>query len=121
MRIITIVLWTGFIGEPTIDFYRYRPPLQPAASKWSVDLPETEEAIQEELHKQEALLFHLHQELSSHNHSAVSNFAEKEDRVWEVQRNVTQLKRKVSPTIQLIFCLGVASAKCPASSRSGSM
>ena len=74
---------------------RYRPPLQPAASKWSVDLPETEEGIQEELHKQESLLFQLHQELSSHHHASAHNSSEKEDRLWEVQRNVTQLKRKV--------------------------
>ncbi|KAF6035616.1 hypothetical protein EB796_006079 [Bugula neritina] len=70
----------------------YRPPLATAASKWSVDMPETAEAIEEELHKQESLLNKLHQELS-HSHSLKNS--EKEDRVWEVQRAVTQLKRKL--------------------------
>jgi len=65
---------------------RYRPPLATAASKWSVDMPETAEAIEEELHKQESLLNKLHQELS-HSHSLKNS--EKEDRVWEVQRAVT--------------------------------
>jgi len=44
----------------------YVPTLQPAASKWSVDMPETEEAISDELHRQEAQLAQLHQELARH-------------------------------------------------------
>ncbi|XP_067943036.1 ralA-binding protein 1-like [Watersipora subatra] len=78
-----------------VTITRYRPPLQPAASKWSVDLPEDVSAVEGELYKQEALLNILHNELHGERLSASTRNAEKEELVWEVQRNVTQLKRKL--------------------------
>lgn len=69
---------------------RYVPPLKPATSKWSLELPDNPSAIQEELDKQESLLNQLHEELA-----AGTGDPEKEEQIWEVQRVVTQLKRKI--------------------------
>lgn len=49
--------------------------------------------MEEELQKQESLLNALHAEIN-----AGSTDQEKEELLWEVQRIVTQLKRKVGPT-----------------------
>jgi len=68
---------------------RYVPPLKPVSSRWSLELPDSPPAIEEELRKQESLLNHLHEELMK-----VKDLA-KEEQLWEVQRVVTQLKRKV--------------------------
>ena len=68
---------------------RYVPPLKPATSRWALDLPECPSAIEEELKKQESLLNHMHEELMRVNDHR------KEEELWEVQRIVTQLKRKV--------------------------
>ena len=68
---------------------RYIPPLKPATSKWSLELPDNPVAIQEELSKQESLLNQLHEELAG------KADPEKEEQIWEVQRVCTQLKRKV--------------------------
>ena len=70
---------------------RYVPPLRPVSSRWSLELPESPTAIEEELHKQESLLNQLHEDVRK-----VKNAADKEEQLWEVQRVVTQLKRKVS-------------------------
>lgn len=69
---------------------RYVPPLKPATSRWSLELPDNPAAIQEELSKQESLLNQLHEELA-----AGTGDPEKEEQIWEVQRVCTQLKRKV--------------------------
>ncbi|ESO12140.1 hypothetical protein HELRODRAFT_62288 [Helobdella robusta] len=68
---------------------KYVPPLKPATSRWTLELPECSSAIEEELKKQESLLNHLHEDLMK-----VKNI-KKEEELWEVQRVVTQLKRKV--------------------------
>merc|ERR1712130_106777 len=68
---------------------RYVPPLKPATSKWSLELPESPSAIEEELHKQESLLNQLHEDLMK------GKDEHKEEQLWEVQRVVTQLKRKL--------------------------
>ena len=75
-------------------FGRYVPPLRPVSSRWSLELPDSPSAIQEELIKQESLLDQLHTELQQVKDT------EKEERLWEVQRVVTQLKRKVCITAQ---------------------
>ena len=72
------------------SFDRYIPPLKPVSSRWSLELPDSPPAIEEELRKQESLLNHLHEELMK-----VKDLA-KEEQLWEVQRVVTQLKRKVN-------------------------
>lgn len=69
---------------------RYVPPLKPATSRWSLELPDNPAAIQEELSKQESLLNQLHEELA-----AGTGDHEKEEQIWEVQRVCTQLKRKI--------------------------
>ena len=69
---------------------RYVPPLKPVSSRWSLELPDSPPAIEEELRKQESLLNHLHEELMK-----VKDLA-KEEQLWEVQRVVTQLNRKVN-------------------------
>ncbi|XP_053386919.1 ralA-binding protein 1-like isoform X2 [Mercenaria mercenaria] len=69
---------------------RYVPPLKPATSRWSLELPDNPAAIQEELSKQESLLNQLHEELA-----AGTGDPEKEEQIWEVQRVCTQLKRKI--------------------------
>ena len=73
----------------SVLFSRYIPPLKPATSKWSLELPDNPVAIQEELSKQESLLNQLHEELAG------KADPEKEEQIWEVQRVCTQLKRKV--------------------------
>ena len=74
---------------PPLAPYRYVPPLQPVTSLWSLELPDTPAGLEDELRKQESLLNQLHQQV------ARGNDAKKEDRLWEVQRVVTQLNRKV--------------------------
>jgi len=55
-----------------------------------LELPDNPSQLEEELAKQESLLNALHEELNS----GVKD-PEKEEQLWEVQRVVTQLKRKV--------------------------
>ncbi|XP_052802767.1 ralA-binding protein 1-like isoform X2 [Mya arenaria] len=69
---------------------RYVPPLKPATSRWSLELPDNPQALAEELSKQESLLDQLHAELA-----AGTGDPEKEEQIWEVQRVCTQLKRKI--------------------------
>ncbi|XP_052236244.1 ralA-binding protein 1-like isoform X1 [Dreissena polymorpha] len=69
---------------------RYVPPLKPATSRWSLELPDQPGPLEEELNKQESLLAQLHAELASGTAST-----EKEEQIWEVQRICTQLKRKI--------------------------
>ncbi|KAL3887084.1 hypothetical protein ACJMK2_027040 [Sinanodonta woodiana] len=69
---------------------KYVPPLKPATSKWSLELPDNTTALEEELAKQESLLNQLHQELNAGTEDPI-----KAEQLWEVQRVVTQLKRKI--------------------------
>ena len=77
-------------SEVFFFYFRYKPPIRPAHSKWSLELPDSPAQLEEELLKQESLLNNLHEELRS----GISD-QEKEEQLWEVQRVVTQLKRKV--------------------------
>ncbi|XP_059179463.1 ralA-binding protein 1-like [Physella acuta] len=69
---------------------KYIPPLKPAHSKWSLELPDNPSALEEELAKQESLLNQLHAEVNSGRDDP-----DTVDQLWEVQRVVTQLKRKI--------------------------
>lgn len=69
---------------------KYVPPLKPAHSKWTLELPDNPSALEEELAKQESLLNQLHADLNSGRKDPVI-----EEQLWEVQRVVTQLKRKI--------------------------
>lgn len=60
------------------------------SSRQSLDLPETPAAIEEELSHQEQVLNEIHAELN-----AGLRDPQKEEQLWEVQRVVTQLKRKL--------------------------
>ncbi|RUS78298.1 hypothetical protein EGW08_013933 [Elysia chlorotica] len=73
-----------------VQLRRYVPPLKPAHSKWCLDLPDNLTALEEELAKQESLLNQLHAELHSGKEDP-----ETSEQLWEVQRVVTQLKRKI--------------------------
>ncbi|XP_069102982.1 ralA-binding protein 1-like isoform X1 [Argopecten irradians] len=72
-----------------VQLKRYKPPLRPTTSKWSLELPDNPAGLEEELAKQESLLNALHQEVSG------VKDADKEEQLWEVQRVVTELKRKI--------------------------
>ncbi|KAL8580758.1 hypothetical protein ACOMHN_018430 [Nucella lapillus] len=69
---------------------KYVPPLKPATSRWSLELPDNTVALEEELAKQESLLNQLHGHLNAGRADPRT-----EDQLWEVQRVVTQLKRKI--------------------------
>jgi len=71
---------------PDCKLTKYVPPL----SCGSPSLPETREAILEELRKQESLLGQLHAEMQQGLCSRT-----REEQLWEVQRIITQLKRKL--------------------------
>ncbi|XP_018802653.1 PREDICTED: ralA-binding protein 1 isoform X1 [Bactrocera latifrons] len=69
-----------------VSLIKYVPPITPSSPK----LPETAEDIQIELRKQESLLTQIHAEM---NAGFVSK--KREEQLWEVQRIITQLKRKL--------------------------
>ncbi|KAI5746609.1 hypothetical protein M8J77_005441 [Diaphorina citri] len=71
---------------PHVELKKYVPPL----TCTSPALPDTTPAIQEELKKQDSLLSQLHAEM---NAGFVSK--QREEQLWEVQRMITQLKRKL--------------------------
>lgn len=70
---------------PDINLNKYIPPLPSG----SVNLPDTIETISVELAKQESLLLEIHMQMNA-------GFVTKsrEEQLWEVQRLITQLKRK---------------------------
>ncbi len=82
--------YTCTLCHSCLMYDRYVPPLRPVTSRWSLELPDSPSAIEEELHKQESLLTQLHEDLMRVEDT------QKEDHLWEVQRVVTQLKRKVN-------------------------
>ncbi|XP_046585343.1 LOW QUALITY PROTEIN: ralA-binding protein 1-like [Haliotis rubra] len=89
-RVLNILFtYAGQLFADTI-VKRYVPPLKPATSRWSLELPDNPAALEEELAKQESLLNELHRELNA----GVTD-SDKEEQLWEVQRVVTQLKRKI--------------------------
>ena len=77
------------------QFKKYVPPITSS----SVNLPETETGIEEEIRKQESLLADLHLQISS---GAASK--KTEEQIWEQQRIVTQLKRKLRTAIKKGMC-----------------
>ncbi|XP_014484927.1 PREDICTED: ralA-binding protein 1 isoform X2 [Dinoponera quadriceps] len=70
---------------PNVQLTKYVPPL----SSGSTSLPDTVEGIAAELSKQESLLSQIHMQMNA-------GFVTKsrEEQLWEVQRMITQLKRK---------------------------
>ena len=74
------------------------PPLKPATSRWSLELPDNTGALEEELAKQESLLNQLHARLNAGRADPLT-----EEQLWEVQRVVTQLKRKVGHQYSVCF------------------
>ncbi|XP_044256769.1 ralA-binding protein 1 isoform X2 [Tribolium madens] len=70
---------------PTIKVERYIPPLESGAK-----LPDDPQEIETELKKQESLLTQIHKEM---NVCCISK--QREELLWEVQRIITQLKRKL--------------------------
>ncbi|CAH1789683.1 unnamed protein product [Owenia fusiformis] len=82
----------SFVNElfPGVEIKRNVPPLKPASSRWSLELPESPEAIEDEIKKQESLLNTLHADLG-----AGMSDPHKEEQLWEVQRVLTGLKRKL--------------------------
>ncbi|KYM82657.1 RalA-binding protein 1 [Atta colombica] len=70
---------------PNIQLIKYIPPL----SSGSTNLPDSVEGIAAELSKQESLLSQIHMQMNA-------GFVTKsrEEQLWEVQRMITQLKRK---------------------------
>lgn len=70
---------------PTIKIERYIPPLESGAK-----LPDDPQEIEIELKKQESLLTQIHKEM---NVCCISK--QREELLWEVQRIITQLKRKL--------------------------
>nr|CAD7569079.1 unnamed protein product [Timema californicum] len=85
-RLLTTLL--GHCQElfPDVIIIKYVPPL----SAGSPSLPDNPAGISEELKKQESLLNQIHQEM---NAGFVSK--SREELLWEVQRIITQLKRKL--------------------------
>ncbi|KOX72761.1 RalA-binding protein 1 [Melipona quadrifasciata] len=70
---------------PNVQLTKYVPPL----SSGSINLPDSVESIAAELSKQESLLSQIHMQMNA-------GFVTKsrEEQLWEVQRMITQLKRK---------------------------
>ncbi|XP_031370822.1 ralA-binding protein 1 [Apis dorsata] len=70
---------------PNVKLTKYVPPL----SSGSINLPDSVESIAAELSKQESLLSQIHMQM---NAGFVTKL--REEQLWEVQRMITQLKRK---------------------------
>ncbi|XP_061191095.1 ralA-binding protein 1-like [Saccostrea echinata] len=89
-RVLNVLFQSSSKLFSDIEIKKYKPPIKPTTSRWSLELPESLAPMQEELQKQESLLNALHAEIN-----AGSTDQEKEEQLWEVQRIVTQLKRKI--------------------------
>nr|XP_036233141.1 ralA-binding protein 1 isoform X2 [Bactrocera oleae] len=83
--LVTFLSHSGILFT-NVSLIKYVPPITPSSPK----LPETAEDIQIELCKQESLLTQIHAEM---NAGFVSK--KREEQLWEVQRIITQLKRKL--------------------------
>ncbi|XP_046813525.1 ralA-binding protein 1 [Vespa crabro] len=84
-RLLSALLFHCKALFPDVQLKKYIPPL----SSGSTNLPETVESIAAELAKQESLLSQIHMQM---NAGFVTK--SKEEELWEVQRMITQLKRK---------------------------
>ncbi|XP_048748705.1 ralA-binding protein 1-like isoform X2 [Ostrea edulis] len=89
-RVLNVLFQTSSKLFSDVEIKKYKPPIKPTTSRWSLELPESLAQMQEELQKQESLLNALHAEIN-----AGSTDQDKEEQLWEVQRIVTQLKRKI--------------------------
>ncbi|XP_048590061.1 ralA-binding protein 1 isoform X1 [Nematostella vectensis] len=77
---------------PNTQLTSYNGPLTFRLEEDEADLPSSPDAIATALAKQEAILANLHKEL---NASKDDNSEGQDELLWEVQRKVTQLKRKL--------------------------
>ncbi|XP_014667813.1 PREDICTED: ralA-binding protein 1-A-like [Priapulus caudatus] len=89
------VLNMFFIHHATLfkgtQIKKYIPALKPGTStRLSLELPDNPACIEEEIQRQEGILNQLHAEINAGNTSK-----QKEELLWEIQRIVTQLKRKL--------------------------
>ncbi|XP_015187450.1 PREDICTED: ralA-binding protein 1 [Polistes dominula] len=84
-RLLSALLFHCKALFPDVQLKKYIPPL----ASGSTNLPETVESIAAELIKQESLLSQIHMQM---NAGFVTK--SKEEELWEVQRMITQLKRK---------------------------
>ncbi|XP_054747750.1 ralA-binding protein 1 [Anastrepha obliqua] len=84
-RLLVALLSQSGVLFANVSLIKYVPPITS-----SPKLPETPEDIQVELRKQESLLAQIHAEM---NAGFVSK--KREEQLWEVQRIITQLKRKL--------------------------
>ncbi|GIY51413.1 ralA-binding protein 1-A [Caerostris extrusa] len=73
-----------------VELKKYVPPIELDSTRLSLELPDSPSAIADELSKQENVLNILHAELNTGIRDE-----QKEEKLWEVQRVVTQLKRKL--------------------------
>ncbi|XP_044765618.1 ralA-binding protein 1-like [Coccinella septempunctata] len=84
-RLLTALIQHSRALFPELILTRYVPPLSAGSP-----LPSTAEDIQKELEKQESLLNQIHMEM---NCGCI--IKQREELLWEVQRIITQLKRKM--------------------------
>lgn len=73
-----------------VELKKYVPPIELDSTRLSLELPDSPSAIAEELSRQENVLNVLHAELNTGLRDQ-----QKEEKLWEIQRVVTQLKRKL--------------------------
>ena len=90
-RVLNCFFENSHILFDASQFKKYVPPITSS----SVNLPETEVDIELEIRKQESLLADLHLQISS---GAASK--KTEEQIWEQQRIVTQLKRKLRTAVK---------------------
>ncbi|KAG5667968.1 hypothetical protein PVAND_015927 [Polypedilum vanderplanki] len=86
-RLLMIILCHAETLFADVQLHKYIPPI---AASTSPNLPETVEEIQFELRKQESFLNQIHSEM---NAGFVTK--KREEDLWETQRIITQLKRKL--------------------------
>ncbi|XP_013186319.2 ralA-binding protein 1 [Amyelois transitella] len=86
LNLLTYLITKADVLFPDVRLTKYVPPLQSLPA----DFPETASELSAELHKQESLLSQIHAEM----HAGFITPA-RDQRLWEAQRIVTQLKRKL--------------------------
>nr|XP_018904571.1 PREDICTED: ralA-binding protein 1-like isoform X1 [Bemisia tabaci] len=85
-QILSFLIINSSVFFPNFNLVKYIPPLSPS----STVLPDTSKEILSELKKQESVLGLIHSEMSTGSVSKA-----REEQLWEVQRMITQLKRKL--------------------------
>ncbi|XP_064471104.1 ralA-binding protein 1-like isoform X1 [Ornithodoros turicata] len=89
-KVLNALFTHGGVFFKDVQLKRYVKKIHPDSSRQSLELPETPAAIEEELSHQEQVLSEIHTQLN-----AGLRDPQKEEQLWEVQRVVTQLKRKL--------------------------